>query len=163
MRFLRKWTRRAQIQAARLGRERIFIVAKGKVFIDTNILVYSLDEQYPDKQLIARNVLRTLDQEHKAVISTQVLQEFYCAATKKLNVDAPRAQIFLKAFERFEVAVIEPQAIHTAIDISGLYQLSFWDALIVAAAAQTNCTELYTEDLNAGQVVQGIIIVNPFE
>jgi len=137
-------------------------VSKGKVFIDTNILVYSLDEQSFAKQEIARAVLRRLDQEHRAVISTQVLQEFYCVATKKLGVDAPRAKALVEAFERFEVAVIGPQAIHAAIDISGFYQLSFWDALIVAAAAQTNCTDLYTEDLNAGQVVQGIVITNPF-
>ena len=137
-------------------------MAKGKVFIDTNLLVYSLDEHFPDKREKARAVLRTLEQERRAVISTQVLQEFYCASTKKLGVDSARAQSYVKAFERFEVAVIEPPAIHKAIDISSFYQLSFWDALIVAAATQTNCTELYTEDLSAGQVLQGIIVVNPF-
>lgn len=97
-----------------------------------------------------------------AVISTQVLQEFYVASTVKLGVGPLTAKGLVHAFENMEAVCVDPYLIREAIDVSILNILSFWDALIVAAAASARCEALYSEDLNAGQIIRGVRIENPF-
>ncbi|MDR2673215.1 MAG: PIN domain-containing protein [Coriobacteriales bacterium] len=133
-----------------------------KVFIDTNVLVYSLDSYDPARRSAARKLLVRLRDEHVPVISTQVLQEFYYTATRKLGITAVRAKELVKAFTQFETVSVEPHTIMEAIDISVENQISFWDALIIAAAVQANCREVYTEDLNDGQTIRGIHVRSPF-
>lgn len=132
-----------------------------KIFIDTNILVYSLDQFDPHKQHRSRELLRNLVRQDRGVISTQVLQEFYVTTTKKLDVDPLLAKDIIHHFERFEVVILSPQAIKDAIDCSILSRISFWDALIVVAAEYANCVKIWTEDLNDGQIIRGIRIENP--
>ena len=132
-----------------------------KIFIDTNILVYSLDQFDPRKQSQCRTLLKSLKGDLRGVISTQVMQEFYVAATKKLSAEPLLVKDILHSFQRFETVIITPEFIKDAIDCSLINRLSFWDALIIVAAESANCQKLWSEDLNAGQVIRGVCIENP--
>ena len=132
-----------------------------KIFIDTNILVYSIDRQNLEKKQKSRNLLLSLTGDHKGVISTQVMQEFYVAATQKMGADALTVKDILHAFERFEIVMITPDMIKNAIDCSIINRISFWDSLIVAAAEAAHCEILWTEDLNHGQIIRGVRVQHP--
>ena len=133
----------------------------GKVFLDANILVYAQDKDSPAKRRRSREVIAELAATGSGVVSTQVLQEFYVAATRKMGVEPLAAKGILRTFSIFEIAQPSPALIDDAIDYSILNKISFWDALIVAAASATGCTTIYTEDLNPGQIIQGVRIENP--
>ena len=134
-----------------------------KVFLDTNILVYSLDQSDTGKRGKCRRLLKSLIGESSGVISTQVMQEFFVAATTKLGADPLLVKDILRSLERFETVVISPMLIKEAIDCAIINQLSFWDALIVVAAESARCEILWTEDLNHGQVIRGVRIENPLK
>jgi predicted nucleic acid-binding protein len=132
-----------------------------KLFLDTNILVYSLDQSDTAKRDKCRSLIKSLTSENSGVISTQVMQEFFVAATVKLGSDPLLVKDILRSLERFETVVVSPMLIREAIDCAIINRLSFWDALIVAAAESSNCDILWTEDLNHGQVIRGVRIENP--
>jgi predicted nucleic acid-binding protein len=134
-----------------------------KVFLDTNILVYCLDQADAVKKAKCRGLIRSLTAESKGVISTQVMQEFYVAATSKLAADPLLAKDILRSLERFETVVVSPSLIKDAIDCSIINRLSFWDALIVVSAESAQCEILWTEDLNHGQIIRGVRIENPLK
>jgi predicted nucleic acid-binding protein len=134
----------------------------GKVFLDSNVLAYAQDKGTPAKRAQSRDLITALAKSGDGVISTQVMQEFYVAVTRKLGVEPIAAKGILKTFSLFEVVQVSPELIHEAIDCSILNTLSFWDSLVLAAAASAGCTTLYTEDLNAGQTILGVKISNPF-
>jgi predicted nucleic acid-binding protein len=134
-----------------------------KVFLDTNILIYSLDQSDPGKMESSRELLRALTTENIGVISTQVLQEFYVAATTRLGADPLIIKEIIRSLERFETVVITIALIREAIDCSVLNRISFWDALIIAAAESAKCSLLWTEDLSHGQIIRSVRIVNPFK
>ncbi len=131
------------------------------VFIDTNILVYSCDNARPDIQLKARNCLRELTRTGRGVISTQVMQEFFVAATRKLGIEPLLAKGILRTFAQFRIVCVTGEMIMDAIDCASVNQISFWDSLILTSAAQARCFELWSEDLNAGQSIGGVKIRNP--
>jgi len=135
---------------------------KNRVFLDTNVLVYAWSESNTSKGARARSVIRELVSQNSAVISMQVLQEFYSVLTTKMNCDKLLAKEAMLGFTRIPLVQTDLALLQQAIDISILTRLSFWDALIVAAAEYANCTMLYSEDMNAGQTIRGIRIVNPF-
>jgi predicted nucleic acid-binding protein len=138
-------------------------MTSSRAFVDTNVLVYSADVSQPAKREAARRYLKELLEQRLAVISTQVLQEFYVVATRKGGLAPQHAREMLRHFRRdFQIISVTPDLIETAIDCSIISQLSFWDALLIACAAATNCNELWTEDLNPGQTINGVKIVNPF-
>ena len=134
----------------------------GKVFLDTNVLVYAQDLDAPHKRQRSRELIAEVVASGTGVISTQVLQEFYVTATRKMGVAPLAAKSVVQSFRIFEIVQLSPDLIEQAIDRSVLSQLSFWDALIVAASAASGCTTIYSEDLNAGQVIDGVKIANPF-
>jgi len=134
-----------------------------KIFIDTNILIYSMDRFNPEKQKLSRCKLKALDKDVKGVISTQVMQEFYVAATRKLHADPLIVKDIINSFGKFETVLIQPEIIKEAIDCGIINRLSFWDALIVTAAESAHCEKLWTEDLNSGQVIRGVCIENPLQ
>lgn len=142
------------------GKGKICIVPK--IFIDTNILVYSVDSNDKSKQKQARKILKSTVENNSPVISTQVLQEFYSATTSKLKLDKIIAKSIMHNFHHMETVQIDLELIEQGIDISILSQISFWHGLIIAAAEQANCSLIYSEDLNSGQTIRGINIVNPF-
>jgi predicted nucleic acid-binding protein len=131
----------------------------GKTFIDTNIFIYSLDSRDRRKQEIARNALQGVE---NGAISTQVMQEFYAAVTRKFKVAPLNARKILQTMERFEIIPTAPNLIYEAINLHILEQIQFWDAMIVAGAVYANCMQLLSEDFNTGQIISGITIINPF-
>ncbi|MDZ4754354.1 MAG: PIN domain-containing protein [Phycisphaerae bacterium] len=133
-----------------------------KVFFDTNVLAYAQDHDAAEKRERSRQLIADVVASGTGVISTQVLQEYYVTATRKMRVAPLAAKRVVQSFTIFEVVQISPALIEQAIDRSVLSQLSFWDALIVAASASSGCTIIYSEDLNAGQLIDGVRLVNPF-
>lgn len=131
-------------------------------FIDSNILVYAEASDEPAKQTAALTLLRRLKLSDSGVISTQVLQEFANVALRKMGLDANHVRKQLSAHQQFEVVQVTPAIIHGALDLHQTRSLSFYDALIVQAASVSGCDTLYSEDLNAGEVINGVKIVNPF-
>jgi predicted nucleic acid-binding protein len=134
-----------------------------KVFVDTNVLVYAHDIDERSKRAVARDVLRDLWNDGNGVVSPQVLQEFYVSVTRKIAVpiskEAARQVVSAYAIWCIDVTSADVTA---AFQIEDEARISFWDALIVAAAAKCGATKLLTEDLNPGQVVSGVTIENPF-
>jgi len=133
-----------------------------RVFLDTNVLIYADDSNAGAKRDVARKVISQHMKDSTGVISTQVLQEYFVVATKKLGIDARIVQKKMELLENFEVVTIRFDMIHEAIGLHRLEPVSFWDALIITAAQSANCQMLVSEDLNAGQKISGIEIYNPF-
>jgi predicted nucleic acid-binding protein len=134
---------------------------KDRIFIDTNILVYTQNQLEKSKQDICRELLVNLIENNTLYISTQVIQEYYNVATQKLKLDKLTVKQTIKLFSFYEIIVNTPQMILSAIDIHILNQLSFWDSLIISAAKSANCSTIITEDMNNGQIIEGIEILNP--
>ena len=134
-----------------------------KVFVDTNVLVYAHDIDQRSKRAVARDVLRDLWNDGNGVVSPQVLQEFYVSVTRKIAVPISEeaARQVVSAYTIWCIDVTSAD-VTAAFRIEDEARISFWDALIVAAAAKCGATKLLTEDLNPGQVVAGITIENPF-
>jgi predicted nucleic acid-binding protein len=132
-----------------------------KCFLDTNILIYQLDGRDPIKQKKCRDLVKELVQNHEAVISTQVLQEFYVACTAKLKIKAILVKGIMHGFENMEVVQVGPDLINEAIDASIQYKISFWDSLVIVSAESAKCQLLFTEDLNDGQIIRNVRIQNP--
>jgi predicted nucleic acid-binding protein len=135
----------------------------GNIFVDTNIFLYAKFDDGNDKFKIANDLFNAYFQLKKPFISTQVVNEFCVNAIKKggdpLEIRATAAH-FDKYF------YINPITMNTIIEsfrIYELYQFSHWDCLIVAAAIESNCEILYTEDLSDGQIIDKTLkIINPF-
>ena len=133
-----------------------------RVFFDTNIYVYADDRAATTKRVRARTVLSELVRTRRAVVSTQVMQEYFAAAIKKLGLPPERARIRVERLNRLDVVLIRPEVILGAIDLCRLHALSFWDALIVRSASAAGCGRLLSEDLQDGQMIDGVRIENPF-
>jgi predicted nucleic acid-binding protein len=134
----------------------------GKAFLDTNILVYAADQSEQRKRQAARELIHRLTQKGTPCISTQVAQEFFVALTRKMGVAPLAARDLVLGFKGFEQVSVDFEDIQAAIDGHILWQISFWDALILTAARKAQCTVLYSEDLNDGQTFGGVRVVNPF-
>lgn len=134
----------------------------GRSFFDTNVLTYSDDHDAPDKQATSLHLLEQSRRSHNGVLSTQVLQEYFVTATRKLGVPAPVAKEKVRIFSHFAVVFVNADHILAAIDLHQLHKLSFWDSLIVRAAQSSGCSVLFTEDLQHGRRFDDLQIVNPF-
>ena len=136
---------------------------KTKVFFDSNILVYFADGADPQKQQIAEKLIKNAVINDNGVISTQSLQEFFAATTRKLMCSKEKAKEYVENFsDSFTVEQVSVSLILKAINISIKNQFSFWDSLILSAAIQSGCIICYSEDLTNGQIVEGVKVVNPF-
>ena len=135
-----------------------------RAFVDTNVLVYGHDLDAGRKYEIAGRLLRELWQDHSGVISTQVLQEFYVNVTRKISapISTSEARGNVSTYAAWQVEIIQPADVLQASEVQERYQLSFWDAMIVVAAAKGQAAVLLTEDLNPGQIIEGVQISNPF-
>jgi len=132
-------------------------------FIDTNILLYSLDLEaaQPAKAAIATRLLTRSD----LVLSVQVLQEFYVQATHARRPDALPHAIAARLIQkwlRFRVQENTVTVLQSALVLKDRYQISYWDAAILAAAKVSRCHEVFSEDLSHGQAYDGVSVVNPF-
>lgn len=133
-------------------------------FFDTNVLIYLFDEDEPEKKARAQEVYGREARAGRAVLSTQVLQEFYVNVTRKLSPPLPSevAEERVRDFCGLSLVRVEESTILSAIVRGREYTLSFWDALIVEAALKGGADRLLTEDLQHGQVIEGLRIENPF-
>lgn len=133
-----------------------------RVFVDTNVLTYVFDDAEPVKQARARELLAS--EARELVVSTQVLQELYVSLTKGRHpIAAPDiAERAVRGASGYTVVQLDVDLVLTGIDVAQKRQLSFWDALILAAAARARCGALLSEDLNTGQVIEGVRVENPF-
>jgi predicted nucleic acid-binding protein len=136
----------------------------GKVFIDTNILIYAYDSSAGEKHRVASRQLAEIWRSESGLLSMQVLQEFYVNITRKIAkpLTITVARSLIEDLSRMEVVAAGSDAILTAIDVQREYMLSFWDAMIVTAAFMGGAETLLTEDLNNGQIIKGVKIQNPF-
>jgi predicted nucleic acid-binding protein len=135
---------------------------RGLAFFDTNILIYADDHATPVKQTRAITLIVEHQRENSLVISLQVLQEYFAAATRKLKVDPAIAQSKVEILARGRVVRFTERDVIAAIELHRLTQISFWDAMIVHAARTANATVLYSEDLAHGSSVAGVTVRNPF-
>lgn len=132
-------------------------------FVDTNILIYSLDLEpsQPGKTAIAQEILTSTD----IALSVQVLQEFYVQATHARRPDALPHDIaarLIEKWQRFRIQDNTVAVLHSALQLKERFQTSYWDAAILAAAKAARCRQLLSEDLNHGQDYDGVMVVNPF-
>ena len=135
-----------------------------KVFVDTNILVYAHDLDAGDKHGLAGDIVSKLWESRNGVLSTQVLQEFYVTLTRKVSSPLSKleARKLVQKYSHWQVVLNDPLIISQASEIEESYNLSFWDALIVSAAYSQNVPTILTEDLSHGQIIEGVLIENPF-
>jgi len=132
------------------------------VFVDTNVLIYALDEADLEKQRSARAWRTKLWKTGLGRISCQVLQEFYVKVTHKWPRARQQARAEVRDLLAWQPVAVDAVILERGWRIQDRYQLSFWDALIVAAAISASCRCLLTEDLQDGQDLDGILVINPF-
>ena len=131
-------------------------------FIDTNILVYAEASDESAKQRMALDLLKQLFETTSGVLSTQVLQEYCNVAIKKLKLSPAHIRAQLDLYEQFEVVQVTPAIIRAGLDLHQTRSVSFYDAIVLASAQTAGCSVLLSDDLNAGELVDGVRVVNPF-
>ena len=136
----------------------------GPVFVDTNVLVYRLDASNQSKHSRAEDWVAHLAHRRALRISFQVLQELYSTLTRKLSpaVDAEEARAIVRGLAGWQPVAVDLAILERAWRIQERYILSWWDALIVAAAHSCACSALLTEDLQHGQLLGQIRVIDPF-
>jgi predicted nucleic acid-binding protein len=136
----------------------------GPFFVDTNVLVYAWDRSAPEKSERAHRWVRALWESRTGRLSTQVLNEFYSVATRRLPSPLTReeARMISESFLAWHPIPIDMLLLDRAWSLHAATQLSWWDTLIVAAAQRCAARYLLTEDLQEGQEFGGVTVVNPF-
>jgi len=132
------------------------------VFFDTNVLVYTEDVSAPAKQKRAASFWNKHFRNGTALISVQVLQEYFSAVTRKLAIDAGVAQRRVEIFSTANVITFDAADVISAIELHRLMGTSFWDALILHAARSGGANVLYSEDFQHGAILASVRVVNPF-
>lgn len=132
-------------------------------FFDTNILVYRDDASTPVKQQRASSLLDDHLTADTAVLSLQVLQEYFATITRKLHIPMETAQRQVELFSCAKIVRFEIADLIAAIELHRLARISFWDAMIVHAARIGGAAVLYTEDLQHGSILGGVRVINPFK
>jgi len=135
-----------------------------KYFVDTNVIVYSMDRSAGDKHARALQVIEELWNSREGAISTQVLQEAIIYLSRRVGhrMSARETREALSGFFEWEVFVNTEETILKALEMEERYQMSFWDALIVQAAEGSGARILYSEDLSHGQIYGTVRVLNPF-
>jgi len=140
---------------------------KDKVFIDTNIFVYAFldtdDSSQHAKHLKAVEFLKQFDADSQVIISTQVLSEYYSALLKNNISDEDIQESAKQLVNSIEVVSVSKNIVMDSYSIKNKYRYSYWDSLIISSALQSNCTVLYSEDLQHSQKIENqLSIINPF-
>jgi predicted nucleic acid-binding protein len=134
----------------------------GASFLDSNVLIYTDDHSAPHKQATALALVEAGHASRSTFVSTQVLEEYFSAATRKLKVSAEIARAKAQLFGQLNVVLISLDDVLAAIDLHRLHQVSFWDALLIQSARRAECATLLTEDLQDGRRFDGVTVRNPF-
>lgn len=137
---------------------------EGGQFCDTNILVYAYDRSAGAKRDVARRLAKSLWEKGEGVVSVQVLQELFVTLTKKVSLPVPVVQAREIVSDLLSWRVAEPtgEDVIEAIDMSARWRISFWDAMILAAARKTGASVVWSEDLKDGESYEGVVVRNPF-
>lgn len=140
-------------------------MSAGKYFLDTNIFIYSFDDKSPAKRKKAIALIRQALVDQRGAVSYQVIQEFLAAATRLF----PKVFVYNDMNDYMDTVLLPLCIVYpdmdlykTALRIQQGFRISFYDALILASASKCGCKELYSEDLNNGQLIAGVKIKNPF-
>jgi predicted nucleic acid-binding protein len=131
-------------------------------FFDTNVLIYVDDDASPIKQQRAIELFAEHRRRRTGVVSLQVLQEYFVAATRKLRLDPAQARRKVELIAEFDVVAPGVPDILAAIDLHRLHGFSFWDALILRSAKMAACAVLFSEDFQDERRIEGLRIANPF-
>ena len=135
----------------------------GRLFLDTNVLVYAIETggPDPDKSAAALALTRRSD----VILSTQVLGEFYCAVTGSRRTSPlthDEAVAWIQFWKRHDVRSLTVAHVDLALELAGRFQIHYYDALILSAARLAGCDTIYSEDLSAGQDYGGVRVEDPF-
>ncbi len=133
-----------------------------KAFFDTNVLLYMYSGVDRTKQARATELFRRFTRSSRLLLSTQVVQEFYVAGSRKLGIPHGELREAAEALMELPLVTVAPAHIRSAIRAEEQHTISFWDALILAAAESGGAEVLYTEDLNDGQRYGAVTVRNPF-
>lgn len=135
-----------------------------KVFLDTNIIIYAYDLSAGRKREVARKIMADLWDSGRGLLSTQVLQEFFVSATRKISkpLDLKVAKDIVSDLLRWDLIVNNGESILEAIEIHSRHNYSFWDSMIIQAAINGGASLLISEDLSDGKTIHGVTIKNPF-
>ena len=132
------------------------------VFVDSNIFLYAVDDADPRKQRVARDWRAELWKSRLGRISFQVLNEFYVNAVRLKPAGRDEARAEVRDLLAWKPVVVDAALLERCWKLQDRYRLSYWDSLIVAAAKTALCGFLLTEDLQDGQKLDGVQVVNPF-
>jgi predicted nucleic acid-binding protein len=134
-------------------------------FVDANILVYAEDLDAGPKHVVARDLITDLWRSGEGVLSIQVLQEFYVTTTRKMSRPLSREDALgiVEQYLLWRVVENNKRLLLAGIRLAASIKISLWDALVLEAALAEGCNRIYTEDLNHGQKVGDLLIVNPFK
>ncbi len=139
---------------------------RGKIFLDTNIFIYSIDSssEQEEKRNIARELVSTHIREESGVISIQVVQEFFQVATRKIRapISVEEALEFMSFMASLQIVTPDFDMVVAAVRMHQKYSLSFWDALILQAAKTAGCFQVLSEDLQDGFRLDELVVKNPF-
>ena len=135
-----------------------------KAFLDTNILVYAYDEHEPRKQRKAQELIIDGIEQENLILSVQVLGEFFNVVTRHIPQPIPpgEAKEIIATISILPVQEIDLAMVNRAIDSHKMYQILYWDALIVSAAERAGCSLILSEDLSDGQAYHNMVVRNPF-
>ena len=138
---------------------------KNRVFLDTNILVYAYDQHDPHKQIIAQELLTDGIKQENLILSVQVLGEFFNVVTRHIlqPMSPGEAKEVINTLSILLVQDIDMTMVKRAIDTHEIYQISYWDSLIISAAERSGCGMILSEDLSDGQTYHNILVNNPFK
>lgn len=136
-----------------------------RIFLDTNILVTAFDRTVPKKYDIAREIIRNSITDTHYCVSAQVLSEFYVISTRKIPDPLTSEEAFqiIESLRSLRTIELDRLLVIRAIETCRRYTISYWDALIIAAAERGGCSKIFSEDLNAGQYYHTILLINPFK
>jgi predicted nucleic acid-binding protein len=131
-----------------------------RVFLDSNILIYAYSENEPTKQMIARASFYDVE----CYISTQTLSEYCNVCIKKLKYPISKIDEDIKEIIfNYELYYLDENTISNALVIKNKFGFSYYDSQVIAAAIECNCDYLFSEDLQDGQIIDDIKIINPFK
>lgn len=133
-----------------------------RYFVDTNVFVYRRHAEAGPKQARAATVVERLWREGSGRTSLQVLQEYYDVATRKLRLPPDEIRLSVRRLFAWNPVVPDLALFQRAWLLQDRYGLAFWDTLVVAAAQAADCTHLLTEDLQDGQDLDGLLVMDPF-
>jgi predicted nucleic acid-binding protein len=135
------------------------------IFLDTSVLIYAYDVDEGSKHNKAQSILRECWDKENGAVSTQVIQEFYSAVTRKIPKSLPKrdARDVIRTYQAWPMYSIAIDDIIDASELEEKLKYSFWDSLIIIAAQKVGAELLYSKDLQDGQQINGLKIVNPFK